>query len=297
MSVAQKLYEAGFITYMRTDSVNLSNLAVATAKSEIEKEFGPEYSKVRSFKTKSKGAQEAHEAIRPTYMSNKTVDASRQEQRLYELIWKRTAASQMADAKLEKTTVSISISNSPEQFTASGEVLIFDGFLKLYIESTDDESENDDDSKNMIPPLKANEKLSYNRIEAIERFTQKPARFTEASLVKQLEELGIGRPSTYAPTISTVQNRGYVVKEDRPGSERNFQYLLLKSGSISEELKTETFGAEKAKLFPTDIGIVVSDFLLKNFNDIMDYNFTASAFNRHGLTLSGFSISACEKLS
>ncbi|MCF8371704.1 MAG: type I DNA topoisomerase [Bacteroidales bacterium] len=275
MSVAQKLYESGFITYMRTDSVNLSNLAIATTKSEIEKEFGPEYSKVRNFKTKSKGAQEAHEAIRPTYMSNKTVEGSKQEQRLYELIWKRTAASQMADAQLEKTTVNISISNSQERFVASGEVLIFDGFLKLYIESTDDESENGDDSKSLIPPLSVNQILEYKRIESIEKYSQKPARFTEASLVKQLEELGIGRPSTYAPTISTVQNRGYVVKEDRPGTERNFQYLLLESGTIKEEVKTETFGTEKSKLFPTDIGIVVSDFLLKNFVDIMDYNFTA----------------------
>ena len=276
MSVAQKLYEAGMITYMRTDSVNLSKLAVSSAKEEIINEFGDKYSKVRTFKTKAKGAQEAHEAIRPTYMNNQTVDGTHQEQRLYELIWKRTVASQMADAQLEKTTVSISVSNASERFVATGEVLIFDGFLKLYIESTDDEGENVDDTKKMIPPLTINQKLDFAKIESIEKFSQRPARYTEASLVKHLEELGIGRPSTYAPTISTVQNRGYVVKEDRPGTERQFQYMLLENGVISDKTKTETFGTEKAKLFPTDIGSVVSDFLLKNFNDIMDYNFTAS---------------------
>ncbi|MEA3445661.1 MAG: type I DNA topoisomerase [Bacteroidota bacterium] len=275
MSVAQKLYESGFITYMRTDSVNLSKLAIATAKKEIETEFGIEYSKVRNYKTKSKGAQEAHEAIRPTYLSNRSVKGSRQEQRLYELIWKRTTASQMADAKLEKTNIAIAISNSTEKFTASGEVLIFDGFLKLYIESSDDENTNGDDSKALLPPLKTKEKLEFSRIESIEKFTQKPARYTEASLVKHLEELGIGRPSTYAPTISTVQNRGYVLKEDRPGIDRSFQYILLENDAISEKTKQEVYGTEKSKLFPTDIGMVVSDFLLENFVNIMDYNFTA----------------------
>ncbi len=275
MSVAQKLYESGRITYMRTDSVNLSGLAISTAKNEIEKEFGTAYSKVRNYKTKSKGAQEAHEAIRPTYINQHSIEGGRQEQRLYDLIWKRTIASQMADAQLERTTVSISISNSENKFTASGEVLIFDGFLKVYIESTDDETDNGDDSKKLIPPLKANQILNFSKIESIERFTQRPARFTEASLVKQLEDLGIGRPSTYAPTISTVQNRGYVVKEDRQGTERNYQYFILENNAINEKTRQEIFGTEKAKLFPTDIGIVVSDFLLKNFVDIMDYNFTA----------------------
>ncbi len=275
MTIAQKLYEAGLITYMRTDSVNLSNMAIGAAKAAIIKEYGEEYSKVRSYTTKVKGAQEAHEAIRPTYMANKEIDGSRQEQKLYELIWKRTIASQMSDAKLEKTTVSIDISNRKEKFSSNGEVLIFDGFLKVYLESSDDEGDNTN-GNTLLPPVFAGDEMHRIIIEANEKFTQRPARFTEASLVKKLEELGIGRPSTYAPTISTVQNRGYVVKEDRPGTERKYNYLVLTNGDIKEEVKTETFGAEKSKLFPTDIGLVVNDFLIQHFDDILDFNFTAS---------------------
>ncbi|WP_167610619.1 type I DNA topoisomerase [Maribellus sediminis] len=275
MAVAQRLYESGKITYMRTDSVNLSNLAINTSKQKIEELHGENYVKVRRFKTKSKGAQEAHEAIRPTYMENETVDGSAQEQRLYELIWKRTIASQMADAIMEKTTVTIDISNTSEKFIASGEVIVFDGFLRVYIESTDDDNSANGNGQSIIPPLRAKDELRLSSILATERFTQRPARYTEASLVKRLEELGIGRPSTYAPTITTVQNRNYVVKEDRPGVERDYQVLELKKGEIKEEVKTEITGAEKNKLFPTDIGIVVNDFLIDNFEQIMDYNFTA----------------------
>ncbi|WP_167617292.1 type I DNA topoisomerase [Maribellus sediminis] len=275
MAVAQRLYESGKITYMRTDSVNLSNLAINTSKQKIEELHGENYVKVRRFKTKSKGAQEAHEAIRPTYMENETVDGSSQEQRLYELIWKRTIASQMADAIMEKTTVTIDISNTSEKFIASGEVIVFDGFLRVYIESTDDDNSANGNGQSIIPPLRAKDELRLSSILATERFTQRPARYTEASLVKRLEELGIGRPSTYAPTITTVQNRNYVVKEDRPGVERDYQVLELKKGEIKEEVKTEITGAEKNKLFPTDIGIVVNDFLIDNFEQIMDYNFTA----------------------
>ena len=276
MAVAQRLYESGKITYMRTDSVNLSNLALNTSKKKIQELHGEEYIKIRKYKTKSKGAQEAHEAIRPTYMENETVGGSSQEQKLYELIWKRTIASQMADAKLEKTTVTINISNAAENFIASGEVLIFDGFLKVYIESTDDENAGNGNVQSIIPPLKVNDELRMTSIVSIERFSQRPARFTEASLVKRLEELGIGRPSTYAPTITTIQNRNYVVKEDREGISRGYQLITLKNGTISEESKSEITGAEKSKLFPTDIGTVVNDFLLENFDKIMDYNFTAS---------------------
>ena len=275
MSVAQKLYESGFITYMRTDSVNLSNLALATAKTEIDKEYGAEYSNTRNYKTKNKSAQEAHEAIRPTYMSNRTISGSRQEQRLYELIWKRTIASQMADAIIEKTIITINISDSDKKFIASGEVLIFDGFLKVYMESIDDENENGEAYGVLLPQINEKQKLTTNSITAIEKFSQKPFRFTEASLVKRLEELGIGRPSTYAPTISTVQNRGYVLKEDREGVERHYNYLQLKNDVIKEEIKTEITGTEKAKLFPSDIGFVVNDFLFQYFVDIMDFNFTA----------------------
>lgn len=275
MSVAQRLYENGNITYMRTDSVNLSSLAINTVKQKIEELHGSKYVKIRKFKTSSKGAQEAHEAIRPTYMANETVKGTSQEQRLYELIWKRTIASQMADAILEKTTVNIGISNHQEKFIATGEVLIFDGFLKVYIESTDDDSNGNGNAESIIPPVKVNDKLPMLSVTASERFTQKPPRFTEASLVKSLEELGIGRPSTYAPTISTIQNRNYVVKEDRPGIEREYKVLTLKNNTISEKVNTEITGAEKAKLFPTDIGMVVNDFLMDNFNQIMDYNFTA----------------------
>ncbi len=274
MSVAQRLYESGKITYMRTDSVNLSSLAINTAKQKIEELHGPDYVQIRKYKTTSKGAQEAHEAIRPTYMAQETIDGTSQEQRLYELIWKRTIASQMADAILEKTQVTIGISNDQEKFIATGEVLIFDGFLKVYMESTDDEK-GENGSDEIIPPLKANDKLQMNLITATRRFTQKPPRYTEASLVKRLEELGIGRPSTYAPTITTIQNRNYVVKEDRPGIERSFDILTLKNGKITEKNNIEITGVEKGKLFPTDIGMVVTDYLSENFEQIMDYNFTA----------------------
>ncbi|WP_346862568.1 type I DNA topoisomerase [uncultured Draconibacterium sp.] len=276
MAVAQRLYESGKITYMRTDSVNLSNLALNTSKKKIEDLHGEKYVKIRKFKTKAKGAQEAHEAIRPTYMENETVEGSSQEQRLYELIWKRTIASQMADAILERTNVSINVSNAAESFQATGEVIVFDGFLRVYIESTDDENGGNGNGQAIIPPLHVNDKLEMTSVISTERFTQRPPRYTEASLVKRLEELGIGRPSTYAPTITTVQNRNYVVKEERPGVERNYTVLSLQEGEISEEVKTEITGAEKNKLFPTDIGIVVNDFLLDNFDQIMDYNFTAS---------------------
>jgi DNA topoisomerase-1 len=276
MSIAQRLYENGKITYMRTDSVNLSGLAINTAKQKIEELHGAEYVKIRNYKTNTKGAQEAHEAIRPTYMTNETIEGTSQEQRLYELIWKRTIASQMADAILEKTTVSIAISNDKEKFIATGEVLIFDGFLKVYMESTDDDSNGNGSSDVIIPPLKAKDKLQMTSVVATQRFTQRPPRYTEASLVKRLEELGIGRPSTYAPTITTIQNRNYVVKEDRPGTERSFDVLTLKSGKITEKNNVEVTGVEKSKLFPTDIGMVVTDYLVDNFDEIMDYNFTAS---------------------
>jgi DNA topoisomerase-1 len=276
MAVAQRLYEAGKITYMRTDSVNLSSLALNTSKQKIEDLHGEKYVKLRKFKTKSKGAQEAHEAIRPTYMENETVDGSSQEQRLYELIWKRTIASQMADAILERTNVTINVSNASEKFQASGEVIVFDGFLRVYIESTDEENGTNGNGQSLIPPVHVNDELSMTSVVSTERFTQRPPRYTEASLVKRLEELGIGRPSTYAPTITTVQNRNYVVKEERPGVEREYTVLTLEGGEIDEEVKTEITGAEKNKLFPTDIGIVVNDFLVENFNEIMDYNFTAS---------------------
>ena len=276
MAVAQRLYENGKITYMRTDSVNLSGLALNTAKQKIKDLHGDKYVKTRKYKTKAKGAQEAHEAIRPTYLNNETVDGSSQEKRLYELIWKRTIASQMADAKLERTTVSISISNTPEKFIANGEVLIFDGFLKVYIESTDDENGNNRNGQVIIPPLKVNDSLQMASVVATKRFSQRPARFTEASLVKRMEELGIGRPSTYAPTITTIQNRNYVIKEDRPGVERRFDILTLSAGKITKQNKVEITGAEKSKLFPTDIGMVVNDFLVDNFEQIMDFNFTAS---------------------
>ena len=275
MAVAQRLYENGKITYMRTDSVNLSGLAINTAKQKILDLHDESYLKIRKYQTKSKGAQEAHEAIRPTYMNNETVGGSNQEQRLYELIWKRTIASQMSDAKLEKTTVNINVSTAPEKFVATGEVLIFDGFLKVYMESTDDENGNSGPAQDIIPPLKANDELRMSEIVATQRFSQRPPRYTEASLVKKLEELGIGRPSTYAPTITTIQNRNYVVKEDRPGTEREFDVLTLKKDTVSEKKKTEITGTEKSKLFPTDVGMVVTDFLKENFKQIMDYNFTA----------------------
>ncbi len=273
MMVAQRLYESGNITYMRTDSVNLSSLAIDTSKAEIISMAGQKYVHPRKFNTKTKGAQEAHEAIRPTYMNAHTVEGTAQEKRLYELIWKRTIASQMADAELEKTTININVSGSTYQFTASGEVIVFDGFLKVYLESTDDESDTENES--LLPALKEGEKLSYIEIAAQERFTQKPARYSEASLVRKLEELGIGRPSTYAPTISTIQNRTYVEKGDRQAEKRDFNLLKLKGDKISDTIKSENTGAEKSKLFPTDIGIVVTDFLTEYFPDILNYNFTA----------------------
>jgi len=272
MRIAQDLYEQGKITYMRTDSVNLSDLALNTAKDEIVKQYGEEYTKTRRYSSKTKGAQEAHEAIRPTYMSVQKVDGDATHQRLYDLIWKRTIASQMEDVQLERTTVNISVSGSDLQFVAQGEVIKFDGFLKVYLEGTDDEAE---EQKGMLPDVSVGQQLTPSRIEGIERFSSPPARYTEASLVKKLEELGIGRPSTYAPTIGTIINRNYVVKESRPGKEREYGYLLLTDSGLSEEVKTEMAGAEKSKLFPTDIGKVVTDFLVENFTEILDYNFTA----------------------
>jgi DNA topoisomerase-1 len=273
MVVAQRLYESGKITYMRTDSVNLSETAINQAKEAITNNYGAKYLHIRQYKTKSKGAQEAHEAIRPSYIDQSTITGDSADKRLYELIWKRTIASQMSDAELEKTNVVIRSSNSSEKFTAQGEVLKFDGFLKIYMEGTDDEGE--ENQEGMLPPMKAGEKLKADEIVAMERYTHHPARYTEASLVKKLEELGIGRPSTYAPTISTVQKRNYVIKEEREGTERKYNVAALKAGKITEAVKTETTGAEKGKLFPTDIGMVVTDFLLAQFPKIMDYHFTA----------------------
>ena len=275
MTVAQKLYEAGKITYMRTDSVNLSSLAINTTAQKVKDLHGDKYLKTRQYKTKSKGAQEAHEAIRPTYIQDESVPGSAQEKRLYELIWKRTLASQMEDALLEKTVVTIDVSTATEKFTASGEVITFDGFLKVYMESTD-EDQGSQGGQLLLPPVVSGNRLTARTVQATERFAQKPPRFTEASLVKRLEELGIGRPSTYAPTITTIQNRNYVVKEDRPGKEREFIHLELVRSQISRSLKSEITGAEKSKLFPTDIGMVVTDFLNDHFGMIMDYNFTAS---------------------
>lgn len=274
MMVAQRLYESGKITYMRTDSVNLSGLALGTAKSEIISMAGQKYVHTRNFTTKTKGAQEAHEAIRPTYISEHGIEGTAQEKRLYDLIWKRTIASQMADAELEKTSININVSGSKFQFVASGEVIVFDGFLKVYLESTDEEQDKENES--LLPVMKKGEKLTAQEILAQERFTQRPSRYTEASLVRKLEELGIGRPSTYAPTISTIQNRKYVEKGDRPAVKRSFNELKLKSGKITDQVKTENTGAEKSKLFPTDIGLVVNDFLVEYFPDIMNYNFTAN---------------------
>ena len=286
MMVAQHLYENGLITYMRTDSVNLSNLAIGTAKEEITKLYGEEYSQPHNFHTHSKGAQEAHEAIRPTYISNTTIDGTAQEKRLYDLIWKRTVASQMADAQIEKTTVTIRISaDDPTlaHFVANGEVVTFDGFLKVYRESTDDDDNNmninatdaDNNFSHHLPVMAVNDVLSRREITSTERFSQGPSRYTEASLVHKMEELGIGRPSTYAPTISTIQPREYVQKGDRKGEERSYTIDTLRGIQITEKTKVEVTGNEKGKLLPTDIGIVVNDFLIENFPDIMDYNFTA----------------------
>ncbi|WP_423148295.1 type I DNA topoisomerase [Rubrolithibacter danxiaensis] len=279
MSIAQKLYESGKITYMRTDSVNLSDTALNAASAEIRSAYGEKYHQLRKYKTKSAGAQEAHEAIRPTYFDQHTIDGDNSEKRLYDLIWKRAIASQMSEAQFEKTTAKISISTRPEDFVANGEVMKFDGFLKVYMESSDEDQEVtiDEESDNAIlPPLMQSQQLNMQEIKATERFSRPPARYTEASLVKKLEELGIGRPSTYAPTISTIQNRGYVVKEDRDGKTRNFRVLTLKNGQINKENKTEITGTEKSKLFPTDIGAVVNDFLVAHFQGIVDFNFTAT---------------------
>ena len=275
MMLAQRLYESGLITYMRTDSVNLSELALNTARETIEQTMGEEYVKTRRFSTHTKGAQEAHEAIRPTYMSNEKVEGTHQEQRLYELIWKRTLASQMADAELEKTTATIGIEGSNEYFVATGEVVTFDGFLKVYLESSDEEGDGEDESR-LLPALQEGDILKWKEITARERFTLAPPRYTEASLVRKLEELGIGRPSTYAPTISTIQNRGYVEKGSREGSIRNYEVFRLNQEGLTAENRTETVGSEKSKLLPTDVGLVVNDFLLQYFPYIMDYNFTAS---------------------
>ncbi|CDD84333.1 dNA topoisomerase [Bacteroides sp. CAG:462] len=274
MMVAQRLYESGFITYMRTDSVNLSSLAIGTSREAITQLMGERYVQTRQFTTKSKGAQEAHEAIRPTYMEHQTIEADSAERRLYDLIWKRTIASQMADAELEKTTATIALTGMSETFVATGEVVTFDGFLRVYRESLDDE-ETEDESR-LLPPLKKGQKLDCGRIVAQERFTQHPPRYTEASLVRKLEELGIGRPSTYAPTISTIQQRGYVEKGDKPGEERTYKVLTLSGGQLTTATRSETAGSEKGKLLPTDVGTVVNDFLLQYFPGIMDYNFTAS---------------------
>jgi DNA topoisomerase-1 len=276
MSVAQKLYESGKITYMRTDSVNLSDLALNAAAKEINSAYGEKYHQYRKYKTKSAGAQEAHEAIRPTYFDAHTVDGDPAERRLYDLIWKRAIASQMSEALFEKTTAKIGISTRKEELVANGEVMKFDGFLKVYLESSDeDEDLQNGDDNAILPPLAKGQKLDLQEMSATERFTRPPARYTEASLVKKLEELGIGRPSTYAPTISTIQNRGYVVKEDREGKQRSFKVLTLKGANITKEEKAENTGAERGKLFPTDIGSVVNDFLIQYFKEIVDYHFTA----------------------
>ena len=274
MSVAQKLYESGYITYMRTDSVNLSSQAMAAAKSEIFKHFGEEYYKGRNYKTKSKGAQEAHEAIRPSYIDRMQIEGTPAEKRLYELIWKRTVASQMASAKIDKTVITIEIGGQPERFIATGEVVRFDGFMKLYSETTDEEVEGAEGG--LLPVLPEGALLGYSEIVATERFTQPPYRYSEAMLVKKMEELGIGRPSTYAPTITTIINRGYVLKRNIEGGKRPYHRITLSGNKIAEKTLQESFGKEKGRLTPTDIGMLVNDYLAEQFKDIMDYNFTAN---------------------
>lgn len=274
MSAAQKLYEAGKITYMRTDSVNLSQTAVDAAAAAITKEYGKEYSSPQQYKTKSSGAQEAHEAIRPTDFGSKSEGATADEKKLYDLVWKRGIASQMSDAQLERTTITVSISTVDEKLQAKGEVIKFDGFLKVYLESKDEV--DDDDTEGLLPAVKIGQQLDLTELIATERFSRPPARYTEASLVKKLEELGIGRPSTYAPTISTVQKRGYVEKTDREGTERHYQVITLANDKVTESVGTEITGQERSKLFPTDVGILVNEFLLQHFEHIFDYNFTAS---------------------
>ena len=273
MTIAQRLYESGQITYMRTDSTNLSDLCLGASKKVIVESMGKEYHQIRNFKTKTKGAQEAHEAIRPTYMDRQSIDAPAPERRLYELIWKRTIASQMAEAQFEKTIATISMSGSSYIFTATGEVLVFDGFLRVYRASADEEGEG---QKGLLPPLHRDQPLQYSEVQAIERYTQGPSRYNEGSLVKKLEELGIGRPSTYAPTISTIQNRDYVIKEDTPSQERTINVLKLKNGKVTDKMISETYGSEKASLKPTDIGTVVNDYLIDYFPQVLDYNFTAN---------------------
>lgn len=274
MLLAQRLYESGYITYMRTDSVNLSDTALQDIHSHVKTQYGDKYLQPRKYKNKNESAQEAHEAIRPTYMDTTSVDDP-DSKRLYELIWKRTVASQMADAELEKTIAKISISTNKEELTAQGEVLKFDGFLKVYIEDKDDEEISEEESEGMLPPLRVNQSLDLNELKAIERFTRPAPRYTEASLVKKLEELGIGRPSTYAPTISTILKRGYVEKRDKEGIRRDYRVLVLRKDHISKTNEQETTGAERSKLFPTDLGLVVTDFLKEYFADVMDYGFTA----------------------
>ena len=287
MMTAQRLYESGLITYMRTDSVNLSDLALGTAKEEILKTYGERYYKFRQYHTKSKGAQEAHEAIRPTYISNEEIEGTVQERRLYDLIRKRTIASQMADAELERTTISVAVSGQTEKFVAVGEVLSFDGFLQVYRESSDDENEREQEN-GILPPVKKGESLSLGDMVATERFTQRPPRYTEASLVRRMEELGIGRPSTYAPTIQTIQNREYVMKGDKEGIERAYKVVTLsKDGKIRSVEKREIYGADRNKLIPTDIGFVVNDFLMSYFPDVLDYNFTANVEKEFDLIAEG----------
>ncbi|MBY0244165.1 MAG: type I DNA topoisomerase [Sphingobacteriaceae bacterium] len=276
MQIAQKLYEAGKITYMRTDSVNLSDTALAAAAAEIKSAYGDKYHQPRKYKTKSASAQEAHEAIRPTYFEAHRITGDSSEQRLYELIWKRSIASQMSEAIFEKTTAQIGISTRKDILVAEGEVLKFDGFLKVYLESNEDEDEDQMEGGSILPPLAVGQNLMLKEMQAVQRFSRPPARFTEASLVKKLEELGIGRPSTYAPTISTVQNRGYVVKENRDGKERKYTVITLSDEKVVASEKTEIYGAEKSKLFPTDIGEIVNDFLVEHFKGVVDFNFTAS---------------------
>ena len=280
MMVAQRLYESGRITYMRTDSVNLSSLCIGASKEEITNLYGENYSKPRNYHSNAKGVQAAHEAIRPTYMNTQEISGTSQEKRLYDLIWKRTLASQMADALIEKTTVNISVDGSDDVFVATGETIDFDGFLKVYRESADDDVETQDETGAVLPEVKKGDSLERKEVTSTERFSTGPARYTEASLVKKLEELGIGRPSTYAPTISTIQQREYVMKGDKKGEDRQYEVITLKGDAITSKKKKETVGSEKGKLIPTDIGTVVNDFLMKNFPDILDYNFTANVEER-----------------
>jgi DNA topoisomerase-1 len=287
MLIAQKLYESGYITYMRTDSVNLSDTALQDITKQINNQYGDKYVQVRKYKNKNESAQEAHEAIRPTYMENTSIEDG-EAKRLYELIWKRTIASQMADAELEKTIAKIDVSTNKAELTAQGEVLKFDGFLKAYMEDRDEEDMNEDDgNESMLPPLRAGQQLEFREMNAIEKFTRAAPRYTEASLVKKLEELGIGRPSTYAPTISTILKRNYVEKRDKEGVKRDYRVLSLKQNNITKQTQQENTGAEKAKLFPTDLGLVVTDFLNQYFDDIMDYGFTAKIENEFDAIANG----------